>query len=182
MRATAGKLRVIRKMKNGVNCFEMWWPGTELNRRRQPFQGCALPPELPGHVSEPAWLTGCEERRFTLFLAGFPAERNSYTAVSGWNEFDYNNRFAFSQRRNNPAMDSHGLSPIDLLGSLPGFIRGNPWLRGSNFRIPSRTQPGCAGRCPTGLSRSMVSALPSRRYRRCRDGSRACLRRILSGT
>jgi hypothetical protein len=19
-------------------CFEMWWPGTELNRRRQPFQ------------------------------------------------------------------------------------------------------------------------------------------------
>jgi hypothetical protein len=31
-------------------CFEMWWPGTELNRRRQPFQGCALPPELPGHV------------------------------------------------------------------------------------------------------------------------------------
>ena len=32
------------------NCFEMWWPGTELNRRRQPFQGCALPPELPGHV------------------------------------------------------------------------------------------------------------------------------------
>src|SRR5256885_10791912 len=35
------------------NCFEMWWQGTELNRRRQPFQGCALPPELPGHVSKP---------------------------------------------------------------------------------------------------------------------------------
>jgi hypothetical protein len=28
-----------------------WWPGTELNRRRQPFQGCALPPELPGHLA-----------------------------------------------------------------------------------------------------------------------------------
>ena len=26
-----------------------WCPGTELNRRRQPFQGCALPTELPGH-------------------------------------------------------------------------------------------------------------------------------------
>jgi hypothetical protein len=38
VRATAGKLRVIRKMKSNVNCFEMWWPGTELNRRRQPFQ------------------------------------------------------------------------------------------------------------------------------------------------
>src|SRR5262249_47989359 len=28
-----------------------WWPGTELNRRRQPFQGCALPTELPGRCS-----------------------------------------------------------------------------------------------------------------------------------
>src|ERR1700752_3378520 len=37
-------------MVSRVNCFEMWWPGTELNRRRQPFQGCALPPELPGHA------------------------------------------------------------------------------------------------------------------------------------
>src|SRR5437016_2675911 len=33
--------------------LKMWWPGTELNRRRQPFQGCALPPELPGHVRNP---------------------------------------------------------------------------------------------------------------------------------
>ena len=32
-----------------VNLLKKWWPGTELNRRRQPFQGCALPPELPGH-------------------------------------------------------------------------------------------------------------------------------------
>ena len=28
-----------------------WWPGTESNRRRQPFQGCALPAELPGRES-----------------------------------------------------------------------------------------------------------------------------------
>ena len=33
-----------------LSACKMWWPGTELNRRRQPFQGCALPPELPGHV------------------------------------------------------------------------------------------------------------------------------------
>ena len=37
-----------------IECFEVsalkrWWPGTESNRRRQPFQGCALPAELPGH-------------------------------------------------------------------------------------------------------------------------------------
>jgi hypothetical protein len=30
-----------------------WWPGTELNRRRQPFQGCALPTELPGRSAYP---------------------------------------------------------------------------------------------------------------------------------
>src|SRR6478736_5239065 len=29
--------------------LKIWWPGTESNRRRQPFQGCALPAELPGH-------------------------------------------------------------------------------------------------------------------------------------
>src|SRR5262249_3144116 len=28
--------------------LKSWWPGTESNRRRQPFQGCALPTELPG--------------------------------------------------------------------------------------------------------------------------------------
>ena len=26
----------------------LWWSGTESNRRRQPFQGCALPDRLPG--------------------------------------------------------------------------------------------------------------------------------------
>jgi hypothetical protein len=26
-----------------ANLLKRWWPGTELNRRRQPFQGCALP-------------------------------------------------------------------------------------------------------------------------------------------
>ena len=34
-----------------ANRLKIWWPGTELNRRRQPFQGCALPPELPGHAA-----------------------------------------------------------------------------------------------------------------------------------
>src|SRR5207247_3854407 len=33
--------------------LKIWWPGTELNRRLQPFQGCALPPELPGHCCDP---------------------------------------------------------------------------------------------------------------------------------
>jgi hypothetical protein len=37
------------RVEGGRKCKKTWWPGTELNRRRQPFQGCALPPELPGH-------------------------------------------------------------------------------------------------------------------------------------
>src|SRR5438309_2774353 len=28
--------------------LKRWWPGTESNRRRRPFQGRALPTELPG--------------------------------------------------------------------------------------------------------------------------------------
>jgi len=26
-----------------ANRFRLWWPGTELDRRRQPFQGCSHP-------------------------------------------------------------------------------------------------------------------------------------------
>ena len=26
-----------------ANLLKIWWPGTELNRRRQPFQGCSHP-------------------------------------------------------------------------------------------------------------------------------------------
>src|SRR5580698_5726383 len=26
-----------------AKCLKRWWPGTELNRRRQPFQGCSHP-------------------------------------------------------------------------------------------------------------------------------------------
>ena len=44
--AVDGGLRI------SLNSLKTWWPGTELNRRRQPFQGCALPPELPGHFVE----------------------------------------------------------------------------------------------------------------------------------
>ncbi len=45
-----GGERGIRESPGAHLIVLMWWPGTELNRRRQPFQGCALPPELPGHA------------------------------------------------------------------------------------------------------------------------------------
>ena len=41
-------LRYILLPMSPGRTFRMWWPGTESNRRRQPFQGCALPAELPG--------------------------------------------------------------------------------------------------------------------------------------
>jgi hypothetical protein len=63
-------------MKSAVNRFEMWWPGTELNRRRQPFQGCALPPELPGHISKHTQLLQLQVGiRFTPIVAGLPIEK-----------------------------------------------------------------------------------------------------------
>jgi hypothetical protein len=44
----SNRRRCLRRFNTSCNyCFERW-PGTELNRRRQPFQGCALPTELPG--------------------------------------------------------------------------------------------------------------------------------------
>src|SRR5438270_12583478 len=59
-----------------------WWPGTESNRRRQPFQGCALPTELPGHFG---WVTYVHlrwDRLKTLCVR---------------NVFDYNNLTEFTQ-------------------------------------------------------------------------------------
>jgi hypothetical protein len=54
----------------------LWWPGTELNRRRQPFQGCALPPELPGHAAPLHGLDACELWA-TPDLPELPAVKNA---------------------------------------------------------------------------------------------------------
>ena len=51
----------------------MWCRGTELNCRHQPFQGCALPTELPRH--EPRQV---ERRRVTV-----SSEKNQ-AIWSGW--------------------------------------------------------------------------------------------------
>src|SRR5439155_12323260 len=71
----------------------MWWPGTELNRRRQPFQGCALPPELPGHAFALWSETPCDahmlERRFP--------NQGSQGTESAWNRPDYSNATEIAQ-------------------------------------------------------------------------------------
>ena len=41
--------RVRKRVGKEQTPQEVRCRGTELNRRRQPFQGCALPPELPRH-------------------------------------------------------------------------------------------------------------------------------------
>src|SRR5438445_12874336 len=65
------------------NSLKTWWPGTELNRRRQPFQGCALPPELPGHVSRAAG-GGLLQLSASARLAGgtTEAQRNAHGTLS----------------------------------------------------------------------------------------------------
>src|ERR1700722_3465693 len=60
-------------LKISPNSLKTWWPGTELNRRRQPFQGCALPPELPGHVSRSTYpRPSTRIVRFTPIVEGLP--------------------------------------------------------------------------------------------------------------
>jgi hypothetical protein len=64
--------------KPGFMRLLKWWPGTELNRRRQPFQGCALPPELPGHISKPVCrLRAARTVHFTLIVGGI-ADRTKH--------------------------------------------------------------------------------------------------------
>src|ERR1700731_2002494 len=85
-------------MESDVNCFEMWWPGTELNRRRQPFQGCALPPELPGHVWAHSLSAGAG-RAVGHARTGTesPVSAGSQDAGGGWNRDDYSNGVRFAQ-------------------------------------------------------------------------------------
>src|SRR6201999_3419367 len=66
-----------------LNFKELWWPGTESNRRRQPFQGCALPTELPGQF----WLG--------YIRAASVGPKMKTLCVR--NVFDYNNDFDFPQ-------------------------------------------------------------------------------------
>jgi hypothetical protein len=57
----ASKKEKVKREKLGLALFsfflftfalDLWWPGTDLNRRRRPFQGRALPTELPGRSEE----------------------------------------------------------------------------------------------------------------------------------
>ena len=56
-----------------LSACKIWWPGTELNRRRQPFQGCALPPELPGHFLSAHLLAASLAVYWALSLGGMPS-------------------------------------------------------------------------------------------------------------
>ena len=74
--------------------WDEWWPGTELNRRRQPFQGCALPPELPGHfVRMSAWVPEMRIAEHAQRLGTSTAGRWNPDCVR--NRRDYNSRIAF---------------------------------------------------------------------------------------
>src|SRR5947207_13662178 len=61
----------------------IWWSGAEFNRRRYPFQCCALPPELPGHVSRAAG-GGMLQLSASARLAGgtTEAQRNAHGTLS----------------------------------------------------------------------------------------------------
>ena len=92
--------------------LKTWWPGTELNRRRQPFQGCALPPELPGRLAKPA-VCGIERYPLDAVVAGLPTEPNESVAGSVWNALDYSNGTEFAQCRR---LDDKRQSAIKHIG------------------------------------------------------------------
>ena len=48
-RAVVGSSWAVEKMMEACKSAEDWCRGTESNCRHQPFQGCALPTELPRH-------------------------------------------------------------------------------------------------------------------------------------
>jgi hypothetical protein len=62
--------------------LKAWCRGTELNRRRQPFQGCALPPELPRHAGNWVSLDLC-----AAFAARFNGWQTVLRNILGWNRF-----------------------------------------------------------------------------------------------
>jgi len=53
--------------------LKRWWPGTELNRRRQPFQGCSLPK-----------LTVCNPYLYLPFPAHFGPTYWTHNGPNSW--------------------------------------------------------------------------------------------------
>src|SRR3984957_6964042 len=92
-----GSFAAERALTISPNSLKTWWPGRELNPRRQPFQGCALPPELPGHVSKPALrVAGCEDCSLHAGCGRDGCNRSDAESVR--NVFDYSNGEGFPQR------------------------------------------------------------------------------------
>ena len=84
-------------------CLKTWWPGTESNRRRQPFQGCALPTELPGHSGIASGLSRTASDRKTL-----QDEREAWTACNTCMlPLNYSNP-AHSVKNSTPLLSSDG--------------------------------------------------------------------------
>ena len=125
----------------GRNCFEMWWPGTELNRRRQPFQGCALPPELPGHLlvrTSPSEYAQSAKRLaaeavpllltvLALSLGGMPRSKTA-DALGPCGTSNYNNPAPFPQ---NVADDFFAAPFLADFFSVLLKKRAGRWLRHS---------------------------------------------------
>src|ERR1700726_4917036 len=103
-----------------AKCFEMWWPGTELNRRRQPFQGCALPPELPGHFLS----AQLPAKRLTANLAVHRARSHwagcrEAKQPMRWDRAElsnYNNPLPFHQNDREPSL--HGVFSLDIISRV----------------------------------------------------------------
>ena len=145
--------------------MKRWWPGTELNRRRQPFQGCALPPELPGHVSKPALrVAGCEDCSLHAGCGRDGCNRSDAGSVR--NVFDYSNAEGFPQRalriglRLSPKSVTTKALLVRDFPRILGFSV-SPWLCGELFMV---RMAGCSGWLKNDKRPGMIPGLLSSHF------------------
>jgi len=128
---------------------------------------------------------GIERYPLDAVVAGLPTEPNESVAGSVWNALDYSNGTEFAQCRR---LDDKRQSAIKHIAGtrsvrLAWRADSRPIPGGRiTEQSPSRIRPGSVTRSRRGLSQSKASDLPSRRCRRCRDGSTECLPRTPSET
>ena len=116
----------------GCKLLKTWWPGTELNRRRRPFQGRALPTELPG---QSFLIVGSAPESVK---PPKPVQRRLRTAKSGNRDGDGSPRSTGAN-----AVAVHGIQParrISPLREWSAFFTLRTKTGGNQRRSPESTE------------------------------------------
>src|SRR5215471_19127282 len=134
------------KVRSGTvrKLLKTWWPGTESNRRRQPFQGCALPTELPGQD-----LVCFTHARLRWDSMKACCVRNALIITNRFSPFSVHNSEEQQltqalQRCFPPATAHHDTTPLSAAGlpeSPPGSCSQGPSLPDRCLRVNRAHRP-----------------------------------------